>query len=426
MALTAAERLAVQALIINDLTPFAGADIAAILADTATIAWGDVTAIDTVVDAIKTQTDVMVADTPYLADAALPVTPTAGSIGALVKTNLDAAISSRASAADYTAARAGYLDNINQAGLLQLTVARAGYLDNLSAGAAALEATLTAIKGAGWTTETLKAIKDAIAVAQADLDNPNQYKADVSALALASVCTEDRLSKLDAAISSRLAAASYVTERGTDNAALASVCTEARLARLDADVSSRLASASFPDSASYTAARAAKIDNLDAAISSRLAAASYTPERGTDNAYLQATAELDWAWNCLVSDSYRAITGSWALTAAAGQYLGVYLGASSPALNDEISLIIRANSTNARTINIRGITDVYDGIVTVTVDGTDLGTIDWYSLNIVYNVVKTIAWTPVRIGPHAMRLKVTSKNAGSAGYRFYISEMWLS
>jgi hypothetical protein len=42
----------------------------------------------------------------------------------------------------------------------RLTAARAGYLDNLSAGAVALEATLTAIKGAGWTTETLKAIKE--------------------------------------------------------------------------------------------------------------------------------------------------------------------------------------------------------------------------------------------------------------------------
>jgi hypothetical protein len=46
--------------------------------------------------------------------------------------------------------------------LARLTAARAGYLDNLSAGAAALEATLTAIKGAGWSTETLKVIKDAI------------------------------------------------------------------------------------------------------------------------------------------------------------------------------------------------------------------------------------------------------------------------
>jgi len=44
----------------------------------------------------------------------------------------------------------------------RLTATRAGYLDNLSGGAVALEATLTAIKGVGWSTETLKAIKDAI------------------------------------------------------------------------------------------------------------------------------------------------------------------------------------------------------------------------------------------------------------------------
>ena len=46
--------------------------------------------------------------------------------------------------------------------LTRLSALRAGYLDNLSAGAAALEASLTAIKGAGWTTETLKAIKEYI------------------------------------------------------------------------------------------------------------------------------------------------------------------------------------------------------------------------------------------------------------------------
>jgi len=47
------------------------------------------------------------------------------------------------------------------------------------------------------------------------------------------------LDNLDATVSSRLASADYVTERGTDNAALASVCTETRLARLDAAISSR-------------------------------------------------------------------------------------------------------------------------------------------------------------------------------------------
>lgn len=43
MSLTPAERLIVQALLLSDATPFDGADIAAILADTATITWGDIT-----------------------------------------------------------------------------------------------------------------------------------------------------------------------------------------------------------------------------------------------------------------------------------------------------------------------------------------------------------------------------------------------
>lgn len=48
-----------------------------------------------------------------------------------------------------TAARIGYLDNINQAGLLQVTAIRAGYLDNLSGGAVALAS--TALSTATWT-----------------------------------------------------------------------------------------------------------------------------------------------------------------------------------------------------------------------------------------------------------------------------------
>ena len=76
---------------------------------------GLVTTVDTVVDAVKLKTDLIgasvalesggnlatvVADTPYLADAALPGTPTAGSIGAIVKTNLDVASSTLATAAN--------------------------------------------------------------------------------------------------------------------------------------------------------------------------------------------------------------------------------------------------------------------------------------------------------------------------------------
>jgi len=91
---------------------------------------------------------------------------------------------------NYTPTRAGYLDNINNSNLStikdisdltntiigyinntnlstignisSLDSTKIGYLANLSAGAVALEATLTAIKGGGWSDETLKAIKDAV------------------------------------------------------------------------------------------------------------------------------------------------------------------------------------------------------------------------------------------------------------------------
>jgi len=116
--------------------------------------------------------------------------------------------------------------------------------------ALALEATLTAIKGAGWTDETLKAIKDAIDAAPGGATAQQVWEYATRRLTNLSDARAAKIDNLDAAVSSRLAAASYETERGTDNAALASVCTEARLARLDVAVSSR-SSHDDPDPSGY-------------------------------------------------------------------------------------------------------------------------------------------------------------------------------
>jgi len=67
-----------------------------------------------------------------------------------------------ADAALATATALGIVDSNIDVLITRLTEARAGYLDNLSAGAVAVEATLIAMKGAGWSDETLKAIKDAV------------------------------------------------------------------------------------------------------------------------------------------------------------------------------------------------------------------------------------------------------------------------
>jgi hypothetical protein len=113
---------------------------------------------------------------------ALPGAYGAGSAGKILGDNLNATVSSRASqasldshetsrasmqtalVAEHDATQAtlvtivAYVDELET----RLSAARAGYLDNLSGGAVGLEATLTAMKGAGWSTETLKAIKDAL------------------------------------------------------------------------------------------------------------------------------------------------------------------------------------------------------------------------------------------------------------------------
>ncbi len=76
-------------------------------------------------------------------------------------------------AADWTATRAGHIDKLDVAG----TLAHTGNADTFKANVSglALEATLTAIKGAGWSNETLKAIADAVtAITPGDATAANQ------------------------------------------------------------------------------------------------------------------------------------------------------------------------------------------------------------------------------------------------------------
>ena len=136
----------------------------------------------------------------------------------------------------------------------------------------ALEATLTAMKGAGWTDETLAAlmtaveaiasldaagVRNAVGLAaadldaqlsaiQADLDNPDQYKANVSSLA-----TSANLAVVDGIVDAIKLKTDNLPSDPADHSILAA------------------AIAALPQGADYTQARAVKLDYLDAAISSR-------------------------------------------------------------------------------------------------------------------------------------------------------------
>jgi len=147
------------------------------------------------------------------------------------------------STAVWTNARAGYLDNINQAGLLQLTADRAGYLDNLSAGAVALASVCTSTR-------------------LTELDAVN-IPADVDTLLT-------RLSALRAGYLDNLSAGAVALQSSVDD--LEGRLTAARagyLDELDFDLSARLGS---PAGASISADILA-IDNFVDDLETRLTAA---------------------------------------------------------------------------------------------------------------------------------------------------------
>jgi hypothetical protein len=171
---------------------------------------------------------------------------------------LDAAVSTRATAAVCTEGRLAELDATNLPAdidtlIARLTALRAGYLDNLSGGAVALASVCTDARLSELAAANLPA--------------------DIGSLA--AVCTEGRLAELDATnlpadidtLIARLTAlrAGYLDNLSGGAVALASVCTDARLselaaANLPADIDSLLAR--------LTAGRATNLDNLDATISS--------------------------------------------------------------------------------------------------------------------------------------------------------------
>jgi len=313
--------------------------------------------------------------------------------------------------------------------------------------------------------------------------------ADADQVALASVCTEARLSELDAAnipadidtLLARLtdARAGYLDNLSGGAVALASVCTDARLAELDAanipsDIDTLLsrltdARAGYLDEldaanipadidtllSRLTAARAGYLDELDFDLDARLGspvssiagdiADLITRTKGLNDIHddlasvdsdlatvdsvvdsILANQKKYWHWHVLRSDEYRVVRGTWSLSTYTDQYLGCLLYNSSNSFDDEIAIPCFVPSTDARTLNVRCMTNIHSGIFRVYVDDQLQGTIDFYSSSTQYNVIKTISITPVRAGINVISLLAFDSNPSSDGVYCYLSEMWLT
>jgi hypothetical protein len=210
---------------------------------------------------------------------------------------LDAAVTSRANATDYTTTRAGYLDRLDATiTSRQATgnVTVAGYASGQDPATLVWAASTRTLSGFGFSV-TVGTNNDKTGYALAVTPPTAQQIWDTltSALSTAGSVGKRIADNLDATVSSRLPTSSYsapssITSLQADVTSIKSTVTT----NLDVPTSSRQASGNVTIAGyaagqdpvtltGVTTTRAAKLDNLDATVSSRLPTSSYVPVSGS-------------------------------------------------------------------------------------------------------------------------------------------------
>lgn len=203
---------------------------------------------------------------------------------------LDAAVTTRASATDYTSTRAGYLDRLDatiSSRQASGNVTVAGYASGQDPATLVWAASTRTLSGFGFSV-TVGTNNDKTGYALAVTPPTAQQIWDTLTSALTTVGSVGKriADNLDDTVSSRFPSTSYTapdntsvgtilsrTDVATSSRASGADYTTARankLDNLDASITSRAAQSD------YSSARAAKLDNLDTTVSSRLPTSSYT------------------------------------------------------------------------------------------------------------------------------------------------------
>jgi hypothetical protein len=254
---------------------------------------------------------------------AIPATPASGSYGEKVKSNLDAAVSSRADGAAYTATRAGYLDNINHGipDSADWTPTRAGYLDAAISSRAAPGADmgLTAAARAAMWNEAIPATPASGSYGEKINSNLDAAVSSRASGADYTAARAGNLDNLDALISSRatpgaamdlvVAAKTAIWNEAIPATPSSGSYGERVKSNLDAAITSRA------DGSAYTNARAANLDNLDAAVSGRATPADVDTQLANRGVTSARMAKMDMvAAQAEASGSVAAVDNTAGLT----------------------------------------------------------------------------------------------------------------
>jgi len=126
----------------------------------------------------------------------------------------------------------------------------------------------------------------------------------------------------------------------------------------------------------------------------------------------------------LATDWTKVIQGTWALYIYITQFLaGWVYNEPGAALDDEIEYQLSLPK-GYYNITFFGLKHTAGGIITYSIDGNDIQTIDLYAPATVWNHKETIhdVWIPTS-GKHILRIKVRGKNVASSGYVSYMTYM---
>lgn len=180
----------------------------------------------------------------------------------------------------------------------------------------------------------------------------------------------------------------------------------AELSVVDASLAADIASAIGQASTAQAAADAAQATADDA-----LAAANGVPS---------LTGRMSILW-----DEAQLVTGTRTIYRVAGMDYGLGAGAAS-LINNEMKMSFFCDISLGGFLHFHVLTNNGSGIMTVSIDGTVIGTIDLYTAVQTLNVDKTlpIDFGDFPSGRHTLSLKGATKHASSSGYAIVVTKAW--
>lgn len=110
-----------------------------------------------------------------------------------------------------------------------------------------------------------------------------------------------------------------------------------------------------------------------------------------------------------------AISGSWSIVDSDDRlYRGSFESAGANTDFIEWPVVLGAGTW---TLQVMGTTYLESGIMTCSLDGSTIGTMDWYSAGAVNNVRKYVSdFAVAASGKKSFRIATSTKNASSSGY----------